>query len=61
MIDFIVQAPHGLACINARDDSGRTPLFYAAASNNHRVLDVLLSLDSIDVMIKRERGGMVLS
>jgi len=52
MIDFIVQAPHGMACLNARNVDGNTPLIRAARYNQHRVLSVLLKYDDIDVSIK---------
>ena len=52
MIDFIVQAPHGLACLNARDRHGGTPLISAVENNHPRVLSALLTYDDIDVSIK---------
>ena len=54
MVHTIVQAPHGMDCINAGDVYGCTPLFLAACFNHPRVLDVLLSLEGIDVSIKGE-------
>ena len=52
MIYAIVEAPHGLDVLNARDDYGFTPLLIAAEFNRPRSIEALISFETINVKIK---------